>query len=138
MSWPVRRYPFGGSPTHCGRLPGGTLNRASNLHGLSGNMRISCCCKSHGTKPTHLGFGKPILTLDSLAARPLGRAVSSAPYFSTLLLSPDPFGLRLGCALTTVVPVVSRSRDCDMRGATAHLLDRRSRRVSGWAKGDED
>jgi hypothetical protein len=91
MPWPVRRYPFGGSPTHCGRLPGGTLNRPSNLNGLTGNMRISCCCKSHGTKPTHLGFGKPILTLDSLAARPLGRAVSSAPYFSTLLLSPRPF-----------------------------------------------
>src|SRR5258707_556390 len=91
MSWPVRRYPFGGFPTHCGRLPGGTLNRARNLHGLSGNMRISCCRTSHGTRPTHLGFGKPILTLDSLAARPLGGAVSSAPYFSTLLLSPRPF-----------------------------------------------
>jgi len=46
--------------------------------------------------------------------------------FQPCCCPPDPFGLRLGCALTTVVPVVSRSHDCDMRGATAHFPDRRS------------
>src|SRR5258708_30124868 len=46
--------------------------------------------------------------------------------FQPCCCPPDPFGLRLGCALTTVVPVVSRSHDCDMRGATGHFPDRRS------------
>src|SRR5258708_10838919 len=46
--------------------------------------------------------------------------------FQPCCCPPDPFGLRLGCALTTVVPVVSRSHDCDMRGATSHFPDRRS------------
>ncbi len=58
--------------------------------------------------------------------------------FQPCCCPPIPFGLRLGCALTTVVPVVSRSRDCDMRGATAHLLDRFSSTtllVSARAKG---
>jgi hypothetical protein len=57
--------------------------------------------------PTHLGFDKPSLTIDSLAAQRLGGWRSPLDFpFASMLLSPFPFRIRLGCALTTSVPVV--------------------------------
>src|SRR5581483_2919511 len=43
------------------------------------------------TMPTRLGFGKPILTIYSLAARLFGIAVSPSPYFSNHASVPFPF-----------------------------------------------
>jgi len=57
--------------------------------------------------PTHLGFDKPSLTIDSLTAQRLEGWRSPLDFpFASMLRSPFPFGIRLGCALTTSVLVV--------------------------------
>ena len=59
------------------------------------------------TMPTHLGFDKLSLTIDSLAAQRLEGWRSPLDFpFASMLQSPFPFGIRSGCALTTSVLVV--------------------------------
>jgi hypothetical protein len=61
--------------------------------------------------PTHLGFDKLSLTIDSLAAQRLEGWRSPLDFpFPSMLLSPFPFGIRSGCALTTSVLVVLTPR----------------------------
>jgi hypothetical protein len=61
--------------------------------------------------PTHLGFDKLSLTIDSLTAQRLEERRSPLDFpFASMLRSPFPFGIRLGCVLTTSVLVVLTPR----------------------------
>ena len=84
------------------------MNTPSLLECSSWTARLNARFRAgQQTMPTHLGFDQPSLTIDSLAAQRLeGWRSPLTGLFASMLLSPFPFGIRLGCALTTAVLVV--------------------------------
>lgn len=100
LPWSVRRDPFGACPTQCGRLLGEPHAAQVFFTECPGLCAFPAERRGLGSGPTHLGFGNPILPIDSLAARPLGRAGSSAPYISAMLLSPRSFRVEVRLCFT--------------------------------------